>query len=214
MRPGLAFAPTVVTSTHLSPPAVIDITGVLTGTRIIRKVDVSVGSASGQAILAAPASRNAMTATWSFPWPLGQDPLPDGVQVAAVITGTRPGQQPVVETAQLTVDVAPPGPVALTMEAGGQPVAPGDTLRAAAPELRLSWPAATDGSGVAGYLARWNANSGGATTPFTQTVEAGGRWTPGTRPGRRSVSRSTWRARTASATPAGSRGVRSTQTAR
>ncbi|MFN2167321.1 MAG: hypothetical protein ACK2U9_13780, partial [Anaerolineae bacterium] len=177
MRPALAFFPSVLTTTHLYPPAVVDVTGLVTGTRVIKDVAVSVGGASGQAILAA-ATRKAMTTTWRFPWPLGQNTLPDGVQYTAVATGTRAtGGKPVVEKAQLLVDVAPPGAVELALQSGtspsgggGQPLAPGDTVRTAVPELVLTWQAASDGSGVAGYEARWHAESGGVTTLSARSV--------------------------------------------
>jgi len=196
LRPLLAFAPTVLTTTHLYPPAVVEVTGLVTGTRVIRNLEVSVGSASGPATIAPPANSDAVTSTWRFPWPLGQDALPDGVQFTAVVTATLPAgggpvveevpsgespapvavdrtPEPIVATAQLMVDVAPPGTVALELQSSGAPVAAGDTLRDAAPGLVLTWPAATDGSGVAGYEVRWTAERGGATTQSGRAIGPG-----------------------------------------
>ena len=54
------------------------------------------------------------------------------------------------------------------------PLGPGDTVRTASPELVLSWPPATDGSGIAGYVARWGAEGGGELTQSARAVAAAG----------------------------------------
>lgn len=71
--------------------------------------------------------------------------------------------------ADLTVDVVAPAPVNAILSASSQALAAGAVLRDAALELRLSWDAAQDGSGIAGYETRWTASSAMTTTVTSRT---------------------------------------------
>ncbi len=150
LPPAIGIAPTVLTTTHYHPP-LFEVTGWVTDAATsLPDVVWRVGSAAWQ-----PAG--VVGNTWIGGWYLTE--TPDGVvytvraQAADMAGHTTQTMQPVV------VDITPPTPVTLTLSSSGGLLEPGATVREPAPALTLTWTAASDGSGVGGYEARWTAQT-------------------------------------------------------
>jgi uncharacterized repeat protein (TIGR01451 family) len=166
--PAVTLGTTVLTTSALLTPSVVELRGTANDASGIRGMAVRTGTADF-----APAQLDAppcSSCTWRAAWVLGGEPDNQIFSVTARATDLRGTTADV--TANVTVDIRPPAEVTATLRyraVGGalQPLLPGATLRdaanPAAPELLIDWTASSDAAGVAGYRVGW---SDSPTTPL------------------------------------------------
>lgn len=110
---------------------------------------------------------------WTASLSVPDDADPATVEVTARVTDGA-GRQAEAQ-ATLTVDLRAPALFALSAGLGGanpRPLVAGETLVTEVAELELTWEAATDGAGLAGYLAGWTTDSEADPSALT-AVDAG-----------------------------------------
>lgn len=149
--PTVSITPTLLTQTHYHVPNAIDLSGLAIDGGGVEQVQISITGAS------ADYSAKISGDDWLATWYLGAATPPDGesytVTARAIDIAGRSSQV----SESVTIDVVSPSPVTPTLNAAG-------TVRDASPTLTLNWPAATDGSGLSGYLVNWQLeNSFGIT---------------------------------------------------
>jgi hypothetical protein len=153
--PSVTVEPLVLTDTHFHHPRTVDLNGRVTDTVDVAQVHVQVTDGTG---IDEPSASWADHA-WLAPWFLSAQSLPDG----ETYTVTARALDTVGHTAAVTqgviIDVAAPSPVTTTLSSAGGDLTPFDTLTETAAGLTLTWTAATDGSGVAGYRVAWHAQT-------------------------------------------------------
>jgi hypothetical protein len=142
-QPSVTIAPTVLTTTHQPQWNGV---GWFWGT---------VGDDAGGHTLEVTADGNRLYGTQSSgAWraQFFRDTPPDGITYTVVATVTDYFGAQAVVTEIVTVDVAYPAPVEITLGVQGQgSLQAGETVRSADPTLTIDWTASSDGSGVAGY---------------------------------------------------------------
>jgi subtilisin-like proprotein convertase family protein len=146
--PELSITP-VYTAVSYYEPRMLAVTGLLTDTGGV--AHLWLGPSIDDLRYEATITGN----TWQAAWSLDDGPLPDG----DVLTITAEATDIVGHKTQLTqtvmADLVPPAPVSPALAYDGTPLSTGDTVRALSPTLELTWPASSDGSGLAGYRVRW-----------------------------------------------------------
>ncbi len=162
LPPAIGIVPTVLTTTHYHPP-LLDVTGWVTDVATsLPDVAWRVGGGDWQPTAV-------VSNTWAGGWYLGGSP--DGITFTVRALATDVAGHTTLVTQTVIVDLTPPTPVTLTLHDSSGVVPPGTTVREPTPTLTLTWTAASDGSGVGGYQARWTAQT---TATLTTTVTAHG----------------------------------------
>ncbi len=160
--PTIGIKPTVLTATHFHSPRTLDLMGWVSdtsGSTTSGGYNPSGGVSSvyvaASGYLSGAVAAGIVDGVWRAPLYLGQGTLPDGEPAALTARATDVVGHETVVTGTVLVDVVPPTPVTLGLRGGGAPLAPGATVRAVSPTLALTWTAASDGSGLAGYVVDW-----------------------------------------------------------
>jgi hypothetical protein len=110
--------------------------------------------------------------TWRFAWPVG---ALDGEPYTLTLRVTDVAGRVAEQTGPVTVDMAPPSPVTVTLAyTNNQGIRTvlnqGQTVynaQGVSPTLSIEWTASSDGSGVSGYLAGWTITSTTAPDQLT-----------------------------------------------
>lgn len=141
--PTVTLARTVYTQTHLAGTNQVNFSGTATDSNGVALVDVSVAGTAWQ-------GASVTGTTWSYPWVIGGDR--DGGVLAVTVRATDRAGRTSTTSANVTVDADGPQ---LPPVAAMQPVAAAaaQAIQQANSSLSLTWQAASDGSGVAGYYA-------------------------------------------------------------
>jgi subtilisin-like proprotein convertase family protein len=181
--PEVIIAPTLFTSTNYYEPHTLDLTGLVTDTGGVAGVRVYVGqnaATSYDATIEGGGATAPVTATWRAAWPLDSGALPDGTTFTVTAEARDIVGRATLVTQTVLVDVSPPAPVVLALTSGATSLAPGDTLRELSPTLTLTWTAASDGSGLAGYVVEWLVTDGiSRTSEVSQTSEVSSAYVAG-----------------------------------
>jgi len=154
--PAIAIAPTILTGSAYHEPHTLDLTGAVTDTAGVEKVEWRTATGGWQLATLDSGAAGATSDTWSAAWTLDEGALPDGASFTVGARATDLGGHATEISVPVTVDIVPPSAVDLSMTNGGNPVAPGGTADPAA-GLTLAWDAASDGSGLGDYQVRWTA---------------------------------------------------------
>ncbi len=91
--------------------------------------------------------------SWVYPWLFGTEPDGDTFDVTARVTDAA-GQSNQTNL-PITVDLALPQYMTITLSHGGNALVAGDTVTAVSPQLQIDWTASSDGAGLDNYLAGW-----------------------------------------------------------
>ncbi len=171
LPPQIGIGSEVLTSAHYYEPRNLDLTGVFTDAGGVTEVSWQAGRVDGPS-LHAPQPALLDGPTWRGLWQLPLGDLPNGATYVITATAQDIVGRRTTITGAVLVDVVGPAPVTPTLEWAGQPLAPGDVVRALSPTLRLTWPAADDNSGVALYRVGWTEidDQGRLITETWQTI--------------------------------------------
>jgi subtilisin-like proprotein convertase family protein len=177
LPPTVAVTPTLLTRAHYHQPRRLDVSGVATDTQGVADVHVSVDGydlgAAALSLIKIGAGGERVVA-WHVPWYLRPGPLPDGTTYAITATVTDIAGRSTGVSDTLTVDVVPPASTTLSLSSNGAGLAPGDTVRAIAPTLTLTWTASSDGSALGDYTVEWTTQlTPSLTTVTSETVAPG-----------------------------------------
>jgi hypothetical protein len=153
--PAIGIEPKLLTTTHLIAPGLIELTGWVTDSATVPSVQAIVDGTTFDGGVDASGAPPLITGDWRALWDVDSGSLPDGAVFTVTARATDAGGHVAAVTETVTVDVALPTPVTMTLSGDGTPVAPGETLRQVAPTLTLTWTAASDGSGIDGYVVDW-----------------------------------------------------------
>ena len=172
--PQVGITPLLLTADRYREPRTVDLTGLVTDTAGVAQVEWRIASGNWQMSTLASGATAPVTDTWRGGWLLEIGPLPDGATYTASARATDLVGHTTETSGTITVDVLPPSPVDLTLTSGGNPVAPGDTVRTPGASLDLAWTESHDGSGLGDYTVRWTAQTTGTVAAeFSETVPAG-----------------------------------------
>jgi hypothetical protein len=150
--PAIGITPTLLTATHRLPsPGAVALMGTVTDTAGIAAVQVSVDGGAFQVAAVAGS-------TWTYPWPVSGSVDGGVYTVSSLATDVAGRTGQVTET--VTVDVAPPSPVTMTLAytsslGARAPLSVGQVITDAPVTLVIEWTASSDGAGLSGYWAGW-----------------------------------------------------------
>ncbi|HSN78223.1 MAG TPA: CARDB domain-containing protein [Anaerolineae bacterium] len=172
--PAVSIDPTLLLGDRYREPRTLSLQGAVSDTAGVAAVQWRVGNGAWQVATLASGGPGATSDTWQGDWTLEAGPPPDGAVFNIAVRATDIGGHVTEQTEIVTVDVAPPGPAALEMLAGGVAVPPGSAVDASG-GLTLNWSGATDGSGLGDYTVRWTTEYNGAVAAeTTESVPSAG----------------------------------------
>jgi hypothetical protein len=167
--PAIGIAPGVLTTTHLVAPRLLGLTGWVTDSGSVPSVRATVDGTTFDGGVDATDAPPLITGDWRALWDVASEALPDGATFTVTAQATDAGEHTAATTETLTVDIARPSPVTMSLHSGAA-LAPGDTLRQVAATLTVSWTAASDGSGIASYGVDWADTDALTTTHILTSV--------------------------------------------
>jgi hypothetical protein len=161
--PSIAITPTVLTTTHRLSFGRVALTGLVTDTGGVERVQVKTSEVWNDASL--------LDGTWRYPWYLGEEP--DGVAYTVTARATDVAGRTAQVTETVTVDLVEPAPITVTLAyidgLGVRTVlTPGHTIRDVLfPTLIIEWTASSSDD-LSRYYAGWTED----TTPDLAALTA------------------------------------------
>jgi hypothetical protein len=146
--PSITLDRTVFTQTHAAGTSQVELSGTATDSNGIGQTELRLAGGVFQGV-------NVSGTIWIYPWTIGVDPDGGVTQANARATDLAGRSTTITET--ITVDILGPmmDLIRPTHQSGITPtlLVEGDSVHEANPTLAVNWPAASDGSGLAGYFA-------------------------------------------------------------